>query len=528
MDYNIKFEYKGIGKQAAGNRQKALKAQKTTGTKSGQSASASRETVTNLRTLNSSILKLIASNKELSRSLGKSSSRGPGFSSGPGGGGSPGIGQMGASIPIIGAGIAALGFTIQKVNQIGNAYIEKTSQQIGNVGVGGFRRGQGVYSATQMGAGMKAYGTATGKFSKGVDAPQAALDVGAIYGLSSEETMKTAGQFKRTGANYQKAAAVGMGSGIESELPTLLTGMGSILTDAVREGVNTSNMSEDMARDLSAITMATQGQSVEAALNIVKSFQGVQKQVAGGKMGTVEGLYTAKASQQLLMERLTGKGKEEYIEKLQKEGYISDKQATNIKSLKEDAAFEDLQQMAPGAAFYLTRQTAAETGAPKLQRKVMENIKKKFGSGAEGLQQYTDYALQTGSSLSQSQIKTMWDTKDVGPGAVTKGEKALKDKAKEVETGTSGMSVKRLQARENLLFNRGKAFADASVKMENKMIDLAEGSMKAAVEGIDTLGTAMKTLSGLVTGLSERIEKSKDKKGDISFAKLFSLPSIFQ
>jgi hypothetical protein len=531
MDYNIKFEYKGIGKQASGIRQKVLRSQKTTGTKTGQTASASRESVNNLRQLNSSILKLIASNKDLARTISKASGSGfgGGRPGGGGGGGGPSFGGMGASIPILGAGIAALGFTIQKVNQIGNAYIEKTSQQIGSVGVGGFRpRGQGVYTAAQIGAGMKAYGTATGRFSRGAQAPQAALDVGAIYGLSPEETLRTAGQFKRTGANYQQAVDVALGGGIESELPTLLTGMASILTDAVREGVNTSNMSEDMARDIAAITNATQGKSVDAAMNIIKSFQGVQKQVAGGKMGTVEGLYTAKASQQLLMERLTGKGKEEYIDKLQKEGYISDKQAKNIRGLKEDAAFEDLQQMAPGASFYLTRQTAAETGTPKLQRKIMENVKKKFGTGAEGLQQYTDYMLQTGSTLSQSQIKTMWDTKDIPVGSESKGFKDREKMAEDVEGGVAGKSVKRIQKREELLIKRGKAFADASLKMEKAMIDLAEGSMDAAVKGIKSVGSAMQTLTGLIDTLNKKIEGSKDKKGEISFSKLLGLPSIFQ
>lgn len=506
MDYNIKFSYKGIGKQAAGIRQKVLQAQKTTGAKAGVSATGARESITALRTLNSSILKLIASNKELARSMGKGDSGPP---SGPDGG-PAGFGRIGASIPIIGAGIAALGFTIQKVNQVGNAYIEKASQQIANVGISGFRRDGGIYTATQMGGGMKAYGMATGRFAQGQAPSQAALNVGAIYGLSAEETLRTAGQFQRAGANYQQAAVTGVGMGIESELPTLLTGMAGILADAVREGVNTSDMSKDMAREVSALAMATPGKSVEAALNIVKSFQAEKKQVAAGKMGTFKGLYIAKAAQQITMEKLTNledKENKRFFESIP----LTEKQRKGIRGLKKGAGFEELFQTAPGAAHFIMRKVTAETGAP-LRKRVMENVKKEWGAGAEGLQRFTDVGLQLGWGT-QAQIETEWKTGKIDVEEVArKGMKGLAEKKEEMGKTQAVMGIRKLQRQERILFDHGERFAKASEKMEAAMIDLADTTMDKAVAGINSVGAAATALVGAIESLVKRIERARDKK----------------
>lgn len=518
MDYNIKFEYKGIGKQASGIRQKVLQAQKKgASAATGVSQAGGRETISALRTLNTSIQKLIASNKELTRA-GKGAGAGSG--AGAGRGGAAGIGRMGASIPILGAAIAMLGFTIQKVNQIGNAYIEKMSQQLTTVGIGGSgRRGQGIYTAAQMGAGMKAYGTATGKFVSGKQGPnQSALDMAAIYGLSPAETLQTAGQFKRAGGNYQQAAYMGAGIGIESELSTMMTGMAGILTDAVRDGVNTSDMSKDMARDLSAFVMATPGKSVEAAMNMVKSFSGVKKQVAAGKMGSYQALETTKASQQMLMEKLTGDKGTSYIKKLQEGGYINEKQSERMQSgLKEGSKFKDLLKIAPKAAFMLTRKTAAEAGAPQLLQRTMQNIKGKWGKGAEGFQRFTDFARSQDFSLSDANIKTAWDTEKITvPGDVAlKGAKGIKGRAAKVRGGPEGMAAQKYLEMENLLLGAGKKFADTTLEMQTAMLNVARTAAPYAVKGITELGNAAKTMASTINDLFG----SKKEKGILGISK---------
>lgn len=518
MDYKIKFEYQGMGKQVAVARQRALQVSKKAigGTSSSSSA---RESISSLRTLNSSINKLINSNKELTNAIKRSSGLGGGGSPRSSlklGGGSAGFGGIGASIPILGAAIATVGFTIQKINQVGNAYIEKASQQIGNVGIGRFQRGRGVYTGSQMGAGMKSYGMATGKFlQKGAKPNKTALDVGAIYGLSAEETLRTAGQFKRAGASYKEAVFGGAGAGIQAELPTLLTGMAGIFTDAVREGINTSSMSKDMAQQISAIALKTPSKSIEAALNIVKSFQGIQKQISGGKIGSAQGLYATKAAQSMLMERLTGEGGADYRSKLLKQGFISEKQATAMSGLKKGAGFEELLQNAPSVAMPLLRKFTAESSPAELQKRTIGLVKKSFGDTPEGRQRFYDFATSQGWAENQSQLETLMG---VGEGGfdMKKGQKIIKQKAKGVEQSAAGMAVKRVQQRESMLFDFGASFAKQSLAIEKSMLNLARKAAPMATSAIESLGdAAMKAAQGL-NEIKGNYNKIKNKMSKIT------------
>ena len=78
MDYKIKFEYKGIGKQATQARQKAIQAQKTAEKKpsGGSSISQNKELV-------SAINKLVESNKRLEAAVRRSAGMGGGRSGSP-------------------------------------------------------------------------------------------------------------------------------------------------------------------------------------------------------------------------------------------------------------------------------------------------------------------------------------------------------------------------------------------------------------------------------------------------------------
>lgn len=591
-NFKINFEYKSIGKKASAGRSAALKAQKGMKGLSAPSAISSsradrqgrqgtiisqrenKQSIGVTKKLDSSIIKLIASNKELAKEQ-KKASRGGGSSSrvagavGKAAGGSAGFGRIGAAIPILGAAIAAIGFTIQKVNQVGNAFIQKASEQIGSVGVGGFQSGRGTYSASQMGSGMKAYRMATGEFGKkktitsrvktadaqtisrgskaGVpahlrgkvkgtepkriaakyknvkktvnvrpDEDQTAMDIGAIYGLSAEDTFKTAGQFQRGGGDFKKSAYMAAGSGIQTELPMLLQGMAGIMTDAMREGINTSDMSTDMAKEISALTMATPGKSVEAALNIVKSFQGVQKQVSGGQMGSVEGLYTARASQRMLMENL---GKKSYVKDLTSRGIISGKQAEAISGLGSDASFEQLMKVAPGAAFPLLRQATAEADPAKLQRTVTKDVKKQFGGGAEGFQRFSDFALQTGFSQNQSQIKALWDADNADMGGsqtYQSGQAEISKRARGVRGSAAGMAISQQNRRDNMVFQYGAKFAEASLKMEGAMLRLAEGAAPAAIAGITAVGQATTALAKGLDGLGSKLKTMNSVSSGLS------------
>jgi hypothetical protein len=506
MDYKIKFEYKGIGKQASATRNKVLQAQKNIEKRSAGTGMGE------IKTLNASINKLIASNKELARTINRN------ITPGTGAGGAVGAGVTRAGISGISrggmSGLAALGvagFAIQKINQIGNAYIEKTSQQIGTVGIGGFQRGRGVYQAAQMGAGMKSFGMATGRFGgKGVRPGRAALDIGAIYGLSPEEVFGTAGKFRRAGAKYEESADIAMGAGVQTELPQLLQGMSNILTDAIREGINTSDMSSDMAKNIAMLSRQTPAQSVEAALNIVQGFKGGMQQVAQGKMGGMQQLYTAQAGQQLLMKKLQGPGRGDFIKRLEQEGSISKQQADLMRGMGPKATFQNLQTQIGGAgAFSLLRKQAAESDPTEILKEVMSIAKKQYGAGAEGFQRFSGVAAAQGWSVSQEQLRAAWNMKELTPdeskAMTARGRGMRRTRAESVEKGKAGLGVQRAITRENLILDYGAKFADTSLAMEKSMMNLARTVAPAA-------STALNSLASAADGVTKIFEKIKSTK----------------
>jgi hypothetical protein len=605
MDYNIKFEYKGLGKQVQGTRQKAIQQSKkikedgittpvkslTAGKKDPSSAIYSRlnnsitkltasnekipkvaerkdkdvpgtkkrETIPQIKKayvpkidlkkatvkkplsdknigmapiskLNTSITKLIASNEKLTKATEKRAS-GVGIGGGGGGGGShdSGITGMGASIPLgIGAAVAALGFTMGKINQIGTAYIEKVSEQLPGVGIAGFRtKGEGIYTANQLGAGMRAHAMATGRFAD-VEAPsETALRVGAIHGLSAEETLRTAGQFKRAGANYEQAANVAAGTGIQSELPILLTSMADMMTEAVKEGVNTSDIANDMAKEIAALTMTTPGKSVEAALNMVKSFQGIQQGLTRGKVQGAQGLYTTEAAQTMLMRKITGQdlegnvqkalsagyiskeqatkmSREDYAKRLQDQGFISKEQADKMSKIGPGANFAELMKNVPGAAFPLLRKFTAETSPVAMQRETMQLASQRFGKEPESRQRFYDFAMSQGWAESQSQMESLLKNNTIEPAEniENKGKDLIDERSKKVEYSPAGLGIKQIQQREALVFKAGQQFAETALKMDKVMLSIAEKGAPLADKGMRALGDECFKLAGIINGIT--------------------------
>jgi len=590
MDYNIKFEYKGVGKNVSGMRQKALKSQKGMPKKTGISESGGNQTISSIKSLADNISKLIKSNNDVVGALKTGTKdftklkdkkipsktfepvkdiqkRRVGFTNGKERQTISSLKRLTSSITkliksnknVIGAfksgaktiakavtsgargvkrmtgaggagGLIAVGFIIQKIKQISDAYLDKVSQQLQNVGIAGFRRARGIYTSAQVGAGMRAYGMETGKFiGKKTRPPESALRVGAIFGLSAEETLKTAGQFRRAGAGYQQAVYAGAGMGIQAEVPTLLTGMAGIFTDAVREGINTSDMSKDMAQEISAIAIQTPAKSVDAALNIVKSFQGVQKQIVGGKMGTAQALFTTRASQQMLMEKLTGERGPSYLKKLEDQGFVSPEQIKRLRKLGPEAGFEDLLQAAPSAAFPLLRKFTAETSPVALQKRTMRLVKKSFGDTAEGKQRFYDFATSQGWAESQSQLETLMragEAPQLPVKAEKRGKEIITRKAKDVERSAAGLAVKRIQQREALILKYGNSFAKSSLKMEEAMLNIADEAAPLMVGAIKGMGMAVQELTGFLDAIIKRVKQSRNEKGEFDVKKFIGLPSF--
>jgi hypothetical protein len=593
MDYNIKFEYKGLGKGIQGARQKAIQQSKkatetgispvTASAGKGRDASSAIYTKLNssitkliaanekipkniekksytpskewkdsfrksakdaglgmpenknvlpVSKLNSSIVKLIASNEKLTKAVEK----GKGGLGGGEGGGTSGFGSIGTSIPIIGAIIAASGLAVQKINQIGNAYIEKASEQLSNVGVSGFRtKGAGIYTASQISGGMGAYARSTGQFMTAKEPPSAiALKVGAIHGLSAEETLRTAGQFRRAGANYGQAAAVAAGTGIQSDLPILLTGMSDTLTEAVKEGINTSDMAKDMAEEIAGLAMTTPGKSVEAALNMINNFKGVVQGITRGKVQSSEQLYATGAAQSMLMRRISGENlqdlgfygqmalkggaitkeqaarmsKENYVSNLEKQEFISKEQSDKLRKLGPTTDFSKLQESIPGLAMPLLRKFTAETNPVEIQKETYKLASKNFGDTPESRQRFYDFTLSQNWSQSQSQTESILknNTKEPGKNLEKKGMDLIAERSGAVEGGPAGMAAKQIQQREELMFQAGKAFADTTMKMERGMLKIAKDAAPAVDKALIGLGIAADNVEKGFKKVSETLD----------------------
>jgi len=540
VDYKIKFEYKGMGKQAAGIRQRAIKSQQGAG-KAASGTGKARDSARSIKTLNSTIQKLIASNKSLENAFKRGSGgggggRGSGGGGGGRGSGSSGFGRIGASIPIVGAAIAALGFAISKINQIGNAYIGLAGQQLGDVGTSGggrsgfgLRGGSGVYKSAEMSAGMKAYAQSTGRFERGA-ANRDAMNVGAIYGLSSTQVMGQAGTMTRAGLDYGRVAAQGAGvqvggRSVQSELPALLSGVAGLMEESIRAGINTSNMSQDIGEEIAVMAMMTPGQSVEAAMGSIRNFQGTQSSVARGQMGTMDSMYTAQATRDILMENLADP---EYVARLQKNRVISERQATAIgRSGHYQGSYQDLQRtIGDAGAYELLRMTAAETSTPELQNRMVQGLQATYGTSDESRQRVSAIMAGQGSSITAEQLRPAWRIArgDVvsQEGAEARGRSANASRARGVTGSSAGSSRTREIGRENLVFQYGASFAKVSLQMEEAMLTIAHTAAPVAIAGINAVGTATTALSSCLTGLAAKISAATDSSGSFSIWKFMT------
>jgi hypothetical protein len=413
--YGITFEYKDVGKNIANVRQRVAAAQKKAAqTAAGIPAAGMNAGV--IKRLDNTFQKLIQSNKNLETTIKSTSGispagttpggRTPGFRPGLGGGGRAGFGGIGASIPIAGAPIALTGFVVKKMQQITDAYISKVLEQKETAGLGGFRTGAiGTYLGAERSAARKAYAMATGRF----DAPKISTveaQYGGVFGLGAPEVRRQAGIFARAGADYGQTVTQALGVGVETELPILMRGIADELEEAVKKGINTSDMAQDLGKEISSITMRTETKNVDAALNIIRSFKSVKEAVGRGKIGGIEQLYTRQATQDLLMERLKDPA---YLLRLRKTESISKRQYEKLAEFQGRGDYGELRKiMGTGTTEYLTQKVAREARSTEILKQKFKNIRKQWGSGIEGMQRAQVFAAQQGWSLSPEQFITMY------------------------------------------------------------------------------------------------------------------------
>jgi hypothetical protein len=465
---------------------------------------------TNLLKLNQSITLLTAAVKKSGGVTGSGGGNIPGRMP-LGGGDSAGFGGMGASIPIAGAAIALTGFVIQKVNQIGNAYIERTSQQAKSVGVGGFRRGEGMYNAAEIGAGMQAYGMASGKFAQGIDPEKAAIQSGNIFGLSSGEVLGQAGTFARTGADYQKALYTGAGAGMETELPRMMQVMGQTLEEAVKNGVNTSDLSKDLGLEMASLTMATTTKSVDAAVKIAQAAGISKSKAAMGQMENIEDLFVWRGAQEELLASLNAspEEKEKKLAYMEERGLISFPQKHALGREKKITA-ETLVGMGGEELLVSATEDVAESMS---EYKAAKKIEKGYMGMDENMSINRMEMLSKAFGGMGKNLRSVSLAKDQDfSGADVEGKKKIEtwEKKKVLETAPA-MGVMFERTKENDILTYGKEFAQATIEMDAAMRNLAKVGMNVATSSITTMGEAATKLQNSFAGLTSDIEKIKEK-----------------
>ena len=539
MDYNINFKYKSGGGTAssgmgavAGMRQKAIQAS----TKQGASGtlrpddSARKLIDTNIK-LSTNILKLNQSVTMLTAAMKNNRGMiGGGVVGGGGHGGSgldssAGFGGMGSSIPIAGAAIALTGFVIKKVNQIGNAYISKTSEQAKSVGVGGFRSGQGMYGATEMGAGMHSFGMASGKFSQRETPNAAAIQSGNIFGLSASETLGQAGTFQRAGADYSKALYTGAGAGMETELPKLMQALAGTLEEAVKNGVNTSDLSKDLGEDMVALTMSTTTKSVDAAMKVAQSAGGSKTKAATGQMENIEDLFVWRGAEEDLMSSLndttvdpkTGlTEKQKKLQYLEERKYINPLQKAELEKQKKIGASELVKVGGEELLNTAIQDTVTNMSDVSAAKKIESGYRSIDSNMSVNRMEILSNAL--GGMGKNLRTVSIAKDKDYSMSALSGKNKLDEFEKNEVLDKAPALGVSFQNTKDNDLFTYGHSFAQTTIEMDTAMRTLAKNGMDAATTGITEMGEAATKIRTSFSELSTEIDKIK-KQGFGNFLK---------
>ena len=500
------------------SRKKAIEAESKSGSSGVGSSDVSRKLIESNKLLIKSIKELekaVKAGRENTRGAGERA----GMGRGGGGGGEAtvgGMGGIGASIPVLGAVMAVAAFTMQKVAQIGHAYLSKAGEQAGTAGVGGFQaQGYGMYNAAQIGAGLKSSAMNSGKFGNGTMGPgeTTAMQVGGIFGLSAEETFGHAGTLTRAGGSYANVANVGAGAGIQTQLPMFISAIAGELEEAVKNGMNSSDIAGTIAQDLAAVVQATGNKDVTTALNITKSMSSLLASGRKGQVDSLEGMLAWKGSQKKMLGDMNT-DREGSVNALLKNDVISQEEADKLKGIKGNITGQDIDSaLGPGGLTYLTKNRMQSQGEAGTFAVVAEGLKETFGTGRQAMRTASNISDSMGG-IGSTEVKTAYNMGKSSKSDQEAGAAAIAAKHAGVVSGEAGMSINLQNQMEAELLLRGKAFAAATVEAETGLISLAEVGIKGVSEGFKSMEEGMKKIKGLmdeVTAAGGLGEWIKDK-----------------
>jgi hypothetical protein len=523
MEYNINFKYKSGGGTASSGlgavtsaRQRAIQAsQRSAQVGTIKPDENSRKLVDSNIKLTTSILKL---NQSVTMLTAVMKNRPVGGGGGGGGvvgpQGNTGLGSVGAALGYVGVPVALAGFAVQKINQIGNAYIEKVSQQKGTVGIGGFRTERvGAYLGPEVSQAYKAHRMAGGRFKGEID--PLALKMGTIYGLGAEEVGKQSGQMARFGKSYGDIAGFGVSAGIETELPRFLQAIAGELEDAVTKGINASDMTSDIGEEVARLTANTRTQSVEMALSIISKTKSTKESAARGQISGVESLMTWKAGETKLLEQLQGKDRGSFISKLEEQGLIDKGEAERLRTgdvSKGGTVNAQYIRSVIGQGGYssLVRDVVSGMSGAESARRSMLEVQKTWGTGIQGFRQWNALNPQMGGNLEQNELLAMWKTaQDQKKFDKIMGKSKIQEQFKAVEKTAPMLGVQKAQMMDELLYKYGNSFASASLKIEKELIKLADTLAKTVIPIIQKAASGKLKVRDIIPGVKKNDASDK-------------------
>ncbi len=487
------------------------------------------------KNLDSSIKKLIMEQQkqiqelkknttELQRQRNTQSGRGIGR----GGGGHDvggGIGSMGASLPIAGLLLGAAGFIVSQVFKVGQAYISKMGEQVSTAGIAGTKHGGigGYFDAAQTGQLVKARRMSYGKYQgAGVGGSDSAVDYAKRFGLGADEIGRHLGLMDvmsrgKGGKSFSDVIGIAQKGGIETEIPLLINAISGSLEEAVKDGVNASDMAREMAQEVAMLTKYSPNGTARSAIEAQRSLMGVQKNVARGQFGDLSGFRMFEVARGQIRDMMSGKGNQKTLQGLLDQGIVSKDQID---------AFKKNGTLLPTTERFIT-QAYLNSQPEAVRNAFMEDIVKKFG-GSKGLsgdklaQAFSiaqDYGMPGADDPHKfkmmyraAEARMRGEPSSIKESDIQKGAKEFKENT----TGGKAFSIRSQEIKkESMLLQSGgvgEKAAESVFMIENSLMSLAGKMSGPIAKSIDKMNAGFEILGNQLDSIVEKIQKLADPK----------------
>jgi len=440
--------------------------------------------------------------------------------------------SIGTGLGLIGQGVS---YMWDKISNIGNAYIQKMIQQSSTAGIAGVQKiGMGPYFASDIGAFIKERRMASGYFNgENLNGRPSNEIIGysKLFGMQPQEMGKLIGLMdrfsnKKGEETFLKVLGYGAKGGIQTEMQVLLNGLQSVLEEAVQEGVNNSDLAQDLAKEIAIVSSKNQNLSVKAIFEAQRGLLGLQKTVSTGQVQTLSQLKTYEIGRQYVTEEFK-KGKEsKFVQSLLKSGMISETEIEKFKTGKIDFMSSD----------FFTR-VALQQKNPEIINKVLFDFYKQFGTGATQEEKIrntmfalTSMGLQQDIPILQNPTQFNAIMKSIVSGRENISQLTNKDLStaskefleKNIKGEESFGILQRQVEFENLnLGEVGKKSADAVLNLNKNTLDMAKNLTGVVIPAIEALDKALTTFAEGANKLTEKLNKEtqNNKEGISSLGK---------